>query len=67
MLLRDEAIGLCEAFGRQRVRTKISCQALDGELGEFFVRAFGVMRTSCTASFEPFALLRAPVLHMLHA
>ena len=39
MLLRDDAVGLREALGRQRVGAEISGQALDGELRQLFVGA----------------------------
>jgi len=42
MFLRDDAMGLRQAFGRQRVRTEISGQALNRELGKFFVRTLRV-------------------------
>ena len=42
VLLCDDAVGLREAFGRQRMGAKIAGQALDRELRQLFVRTLRV-------------------------
>jgi len=42
MLLGDEAVGLRESLGRERVRTEITVQTLNRQLGELLVRALRV-------------------------